>query len=289
MITHEDIHPFPVECPRYASRRRPALTYICIGRTPPGRHAGAGRGTNCCTLRLSRDQLVTHRGSEMRARVRRWIASGVGTICCAAVAAPHAITELTREQSAAAARIAPESMTIRLRGDKLHVRGGDLGRFDPQASFAENLRALLQRLGPLSNAHHAQFALTEQTPGKLRFVQVINGVPVIARNEVGLASAGRVLEVWLSVVDPARAPKDPPIALDRAMRIASLACANQHGLIDAEVELAEQPGLHYAPTPQGDALKFQYRFAAGVPGRAADFVTVNAITGAAEVSSALLP
>jgi hypothetical protein len=202
---------------------------------------------------------------------------------------PAIETQKRHVQAVTAAELQPDVVTLRQRGDKLHVRGGKLGSFDARAASADNLRQVIERLGPLSNAaSYGEFSITEQTRNRLRFVQLIKGVPVVARNEITLDAAGRVVDVRLSVVDPARAPTSPAIARERAMQVASRAYAAHIGAVGADVELEERPGLHYMVTVQGQPLKLQYRYAVRTSGRTGDFVTVDAIGEEVAISSALV-
>ena len=173
--------------------------------------------------------------------------------------------------------------------DKLYVRGGELGRFDPDASAQANLRELIARLRPSSDAwRKAEFAVVEQTSTFLRFTQVIGGIPVNTRNEVDLGEDGRILEVRLSVVDPSRAPRGEPLTLPRARQIASAAWIAQSGVLSPTFDLVEFPGLRYERTAQEETLRLEYRFAARSP-TTSDIVTVDALTGAVRIASALIP
>lgn len=234
--------------------------------------------------------MFTKRESD-RCTVRACARVVINAFCCASfLVAGATAADLSKEQSIVAAQLQPQALTVRQQGDRLDIHGGKLGYFEAQAPFAENLRKLIERLGPLSNASkYGEFTVTEQTTGRVRFQQIIRGVPVIARNEVQVDAQGQVQEVRLSVVDPARAPRAQPIAKQRAMQIAARAYQVESGKVDAEVELDDFPGLHYEPTARGQPLKLRYRFTARIPGAARDFVTVDAITEAVEITSAVTP
>jgi hypothetical protein len=213
----------------------------------------------------------------------------LSAVCIASFVLADARSEVSTAQAARLAELRPESVGISRGSDFVFIRGGDLGRFDASASAVENLRKLIVHLGLLHDAaRSAEFSVTEQTPTFVRYVQLIGGVPVSARNEVDLGSAGRILEARLSVVDPARAPKAQPMTRERATQLASLAYAAQAGVAAAEVQFDGQPGLHYKSTALGEPLKLQYRFAAWTAGRSADYVTVDAFTGAVDIASAAL-
>lgn len=130
--------------------------------------------------------------------------------------------------------------------------------------------------------------MVEQTPTFLRFTQVIGGIPVNIRNEVDLGEDGRILEVRPSVVDPSRAPRGEPFTRQRARQIASAAWTAQSGVLAPTFDLIELPGLRYERTAQEETLKLQHRFAARSTTTSA-VVTVDALTGAVQIASAVIP
>lgn len=221
----------------------------------------------------------------MRHRAAATIAVGI-----VALVTGGACAEPNQAQTAPIAEQTPESVLIGPASDHVYISGGLLGRFDTHASAEENLRTLVARLGPLSNAwRHGEFLVAEQTPTFMRFTQIIGGIPVSGRNEVDLGPDGQILGARLWVIDPERAPKGQPIALQRALQIASLAVAAKAGVADGEVELNDDPGLHYKPTALRQPLKLQYRFSARTAGRGSDIVIVDAFSGAVQITPAALP
>lgn len=217
-------------------------------------------------------------------------AAAVGAACFTLFAAGEARAEPSEAQAARLAELRPDSVLISRSSDIVHIRGGDLGRFDAQASAVENLRKLILHLGLLHDpVRSAEFSVIQQMPNFVSFAQVIGGVPVTTRIEVDLGADGRITEARLSIVDPALAPKAQPITRERALQIASLASAAKAGVADAEVELDDYPGLHYKPAALGQPLKLQYGFAARAAGGESDIVTVDALTGAVDIRPAALP
>jgi hypothetical protein len=213
----------------------------------------------------------------------------LSAVFVASLALGAARGEFSEAQAARLLELRPESVAISQGSDKVFIRGGDLGRFDANASAVENLRRLISHLGLLHDpARSAEFSVTEQTATFVRYAQLIRGVPVRGRLEVDLGPEGRILEARLSVVDPARAPKAQAIVRARATEIASLAYAAHAGVIATDVQLEDQPGLQYEPAARGEPLKVRYRFAARTAGRVSDFVTIDALTGAVEIAPAYL-
>jgi hypothetical protein len=222
--------------------------------------------------------------------MRRKAVAAIGAVCLAGFVVCPAHAEPSSAQAARLAQLRPESVLISRGSEMLAIRGGDLGRFDPQLSAVENLQKLIAHLGLLHQpARSAEFVVTEQMPQFVRFTQVIGGIPVSARIEVDLDPDGRVAEAHLAVVDPALAPQAQPITRERALQIAALACAEQAGAADAEVELEDFPGLRYKPAAQGQPLKLEYRFSASARNLPSGFVTVDALSGAVAISSAAIP
>lgn len=220
----------------------------------------------------------------------RFRTAAVSAVCLALLGTGAVRAESGKAQAARLAELRPESVVISRGSDKLAVRGGHLGHFDPQLSPVENLHKLIAHLGLLHEpARYVEFTVREQMPNFVSFTQLIGGIPVSQRIEVDLDPDGRVREARLSVVDPALAPKAQSITRGRAMQIASLACAKAAGAADAEVELADFPGLHYEPAALGQPLKLEYRFSASASNLQSSFVTVDALTGAVAISPAAIP
>ena len=217
-------------------------------------------------------------------------AAVVSAVCLQLCAVTAHCAETSEAQAARLVQLQPDSVTISRDSNTVYINGGNLGRFDARASAEENLRALIEHLGLLSEvAKHAEFTVTRQEPTFVDFSQVIGGVPVWARNEIDLGPDGRVLGARLSIVDPALAPKAQPIARARATQIASHAYAAQTDVASTAVDLHDDPGLQYRPVARGEPLKVQYRFVARAAGTEGAFVTVDAITGAVKMVSVVVP
>jgi hypothetical protein len=221
--------------------------------------------------------------------MRRIAVAAIGAVGLVGFGVCPAHAEPNSAQAARLAQLRPESVLISRGSEMLAIRGGDLGRFDPQLSAIENLQRLIAHLGLLHQpARSAEFVVTEQMPQFVRFTQVIGGIPVSQRIEVELDRDGRILEARLAVVDPALAPQTQRITRERALQIASLACARKAGVADEEVELEDFPGPHYQPAAGGQALKLEYRFAASASNLESSFVTVDALTGGVAISPAAI-
>ncbi|HEY7642039.1 MAG TPA: hypothetical protein VH814_20075 [Steroidobacteraceae bacterium] len=216
--------------------------------------------------------------------MRLRVVAAIGALCLASVTFGAARAEPSAAQAARLAQLRPESVIISRSSEKVAIRGGDLGRFDPQRSPVENLHELIGHLGLLHDAaRSAEFTVAEQMPRFVKFTQLIGGIPVSQRIEVELDPDGRVVEARLAVVDPARAPHAQPITRERALEIAVRACATEIGAAEAEVALRDFPGLHYQPTAMGEPLQLEYRFS-GSGGPASSYIVrVDAFTGAARV------
>jgi len=220
----------------------------------------------------------------------RLCAAAVGAAFLALLASSAAWAEPGMAQAWRLSELRPDSVIVSRDHSKVAIRGGDLGRFDAKLSPVENLHALIAHLDLLHDAAlSADFSVTDQMPNFVRFTQLIGGIPVNGRNEVDLDADGRITEARLSVVDPARAPKEQPIPRERALQIAALACARQARAPNAEVELTDFPGLHYQASPPGELLKLRYGFDARAGEAPPVIVTVDAFTGAVELTSGVIP
>lgn len=177
-----------------------------------------------------------------------------------------------------------EFVTLRQNGHRFAARGGRLGAFNPETASHRELMDVLERLGALSNAaRYRDFRIVERHPGFLRFEQLIAGIPVETRNEITTTANGRIDEVRIVLVDPARAPRAVAISEARAMQAAATAFLKHLGQASGEVEFLGRPRLTYTDAVKGAPLALVYTVAVRTRESAVMQAKVNALTSEVDI------
>jgi hypothetical protein len=196
--------------------------------------------------------------------------------------------ELRHVQAMKVAELQLEMAVLRDEGNVLATRGGNLGKLDPHAATEVDVRALLSRLGHLTNAvEYGEFHVVERRNHELRFQQLIGGIPVDAFSSIVTNREGEVSELHIKLADPRLAPSGEPISRVQAVTFAVSEYARQAGG-GREVEVLEESGLIYQHKG-GHELRPVYRFYVRSAGSAGLRAHVDALTGVVTLESTVMP
>jgi len=160
--------------------------------------------------------------------------------------------ELRHVQMEVLADVQPERVRVEPDAHYVLLQGGSLGSM-PSTDEAVSVLEALRNLEPLvPTTKDTALRVTETFRNEstsdqarvIRFEQVIGGIPVERRNEIGVAADGRINEIQSSLVDRTVSALQPLISEDAALVRAREALASRLNNA-AHIESTVQPELKY--------------------------------------------
>ncbi len=182
-------------------------------------------------------------------------------------------------------QITPSRVRMARNDLSLSIEGGDLGSLNTVT--VRSVLRVLQQLQPLTNASGSEkIRIVNTEAGRIRFEQLINGIPVVRRNELIINSSGKILRIRSSIVDSSWAPTGEILATDKASDIALQTLARRLKTKRTDISVSAPPRLSYAVDGPNRALIPRYAFSLQHESGRTYEITVHAITGEAAVDTA---
>lgn len=205
---------------------------------------------------------------------------------------PLARLELLHARGMVLADTGPLRITLNPEQFYVSLQYGRFGKLHG-ASMGEILDAL-RRLPPLISIEGREFSIVstfgEAAPGfpppVIRFEETFDGIHVDRRNEVRTDAAGNITEITIATTNPALVPPGPFIDKPQAVRIAKQAIVARFGAVDPALLIPADLRFQYRGA--GNTLLPMYRFGFSANNMAGLWVSVDALTGHAEVRTALV-
>jgi hypothetical protein len=203
-----------------------------------------------------------------------------------ATSADAATLERRHVQMEVMAEINPQKIRMARNGLSVNIEGGNLGRVAESQISTQAVLNVLSRLEPLTNVKGNETIRITRSIGRseqrIKFEQLIDGIPVARRNELIVNADGTVRQIRASIVDPARAPQQELMTQARAYAFAVEAVNRAIGR--AQLSQVLEPRLYLHVSADQYELIPKYDFMLEPTGQPTYRVSVNALTGETSLS-----
>lgn len=192
----------------------------------------------------------------------------------------HVQLEMLSQVAPTRARMARNDLSV-------SIDGGALGSIDTRSVTAQSVVRALQRLQPLTNAAGTEkLRILSTEAGRIRYVQLINGIPVLRQNELAITPTGKISRLKSALVDETWAPSAPMIPQHQASELARQALEQRADVPGGSLAEATPSTLWYHVDGPNRTLIPRYAFFLQSKNGPVYEVAVDAITGEASVDTA---